>query len=204
VIKTPPQSQANAVAARPVNVSTANALPNVDVHNRAAGLIRAREKLVGELVRKGVGLADAEELFQSSLAQAIVNIDQLREGTRFEAWFKAILRNLTYDYFRRVKKEALLEAELELQTRELVDDLEYDFCQCITKLMAMLKPEHSEVLTYRLIEGADVRQTSSRLGISENLVKVRTYRAREEMKAKLFECCRIKTYADALDCDCEE
>lgn len=173
------------------------------VQNKVEGLIKARNKILKQLTSKGLGHSDAEEIFQSSLVQAITKLDQLRDNSKFEYWFNKILRNQLYDYFRKEKKDSILERELENKVSFFIDNLESSFCQCILKLIETLKPEYNEVLKYRLVEGHSVKDTSKALEVSENVVKVRTHRAKEEMKEKLVECCGIKNLADASRCECD-
>lgn len=194
----------NAAAAKSANALTVTARPNVAAQTKFAGLLKARNKIIQQLRRNNLQQADAEELFQTALIQAIENFDQLKDQHKLEAWFKTILRNKMNDHFRALAKERMLTEKLADTELEYIDGLETDLCQCTLKLINLLKPEFKDVLKYRILEGYDLKTTAKNLGISESLVKVRTHRAKEEMKVQLKECCGMKTLSDAADCPCDE
>jgi RNA polymerase sigma factor (sigma-70 family) len=195
------QNLGNAAAARSASVSSVNVPQSANVESEVAKILRIRDQIQRQIQAKGLSSADAEELFQAALFKAIESIDRLNTLEKFENWFRVILRNVLMDYFRRQKRETVVE-DIEILNPELISETESHFCTCTLKLLDLLKPELREVIHQRILESRDVKATSKSLGISESLVKVRTHRAKQALKLELQRCCGIKNFANGLDCKC--
>lgn len=186
-----------------VIASTVNARQNVAVKSSVRSLTSSRKKFINQLLKAGLDQSVAEDLFHSSLMQVISKLDKLRDPTKLEAWFKVILKNQVNDHFRAQKKQILLEQDLTYEVESL-SSLNVDLCKCSLKLLYSLKNEYLDVLKYRYLEGQSVKQTATRLKISENAVKVTSHRAKEKLKENLQKCCGIKKFSETNDCDCDD
>ncbi len=129
---------------------------------------------------------DAEDTVQDVLIKVRNEIDTLRNGTLFKHWLFRIARN---------------EALLKIRKRHPIEDIDpnlswdaetplegYERKETSTIVQALLKDlkhEFREVLILREFDGLSYSEISKIVGISEDLVKVRIYRARNAMTEKL-------------------
>jgi RNA polymerase sigma-70 factor (ECF subfamily) len=181
-----------------VSVKTAHVPQSADVENKSLEIINSREKILAQLQKKGLSRIDAEEVFHSALLQCIESLEQLKSPEKFNSWFRTILRNKTVDYYRERKFELLDDA-----TDNIAQETQELFCRCTYKLLELLKDEYRSTLSERLINHRSVKETAKELDISEGLVKVRTHRAKEEMRVLLKQCCGLESARDAIDCECD-
>jgi RNA polymerase sigma factor (sigma-70 family) len=162
-----------------------------------------RNQVLIQLRRKGLSASESEEVFQNAALKAIESIDTVRNADKIENWFRVVLRNELNDHFRsrqkeqRLRDEALLQAEIP-QT----DEAESAFCACGIQLLGSLGPDYRSALEAVVLEELSIREAAAKLGVSENLVKVRIHRAKAAMKVELEKSCGMKTLADGADCDC--
>jgi RNA polymerase sigma-70 factor (ECF subfamily) len=69
-------------------------------------------------------------------------------------------------------------------------------------LIPTLKPEYAEIITLDLKE-VDSGDIADQLGITKDNIKVRRHRAREQLKKRLEETCKICAKHGCFDCDCK-
>ena len=170
-----------------------------------APLLKHRQALLA-YTRKRVASAElAEDLLHDSLLKALRAAPALREEEKLLPWFYRILNNAIVDVYRRRRVEA--------RTRESsmdVEDIpsvpgpvdEAVLCACFRELLPTLKPEYAELIERIELEGADAEDLARRLGISRNNLKVRRHRAREALRKRLEETCRVCARHGCLDCTC--
>ena len=79
---------------------------------------------------------------------------------------------------------------------------EKKICNCIQWLIPTLKPEYAEIITLDLKE-MDSGDIADQLGIKKDNLKVRRHRAREQLKMRIEETCKICAKHGCLDCDCK-
>lgn len=145
----------------------------------------------------------AAEVVQDSLLKALKAMEQVREGKSAKAWFYRILRRTIIDLYRRrdVRKRAL--TPLESDPVSPAEEEERLVCACLNKLIPTLKPQYS-VLLRRLDLGGEALEVVARsLGITKNNLKVRLHRARQQLKERLQQTCRICAQHGCLDCTCD-
>lgn len=173
------------------------------VKSNISSLASSRKKFINQLVKQGFDYPEAEDLFHSSLLQVISKLDKLRDPEKLEAWFKTILKNQVNDCFRSKQKKRTLKKNI-IYEFESLSPLGADLCKCSLKLLSSLKKnKYSEVLKCRYLEGESVKETAAKLKISENEVKVNSYRAKKKLKENLQKCCGISTFSEANDCVCD-
>lgn len=138
-------------------------------------------------------VAIAEELTQECFVQAMLNIRQLRNGTKFKKWLSGIALNLARKYWRRANSSAQAYDGL----RRLQDvsaghgpDVEARVADhhriCAVYRLLEDVPEHLRmVFILRDIEGASAKEIAELLDISTNNVAVRATRARALLREGL-------------------
>jgi len=168
-------------------------------------LFGARREFLG-FVRRRVADPDlAEDILQDALLRAVQSADDLADEARLVPWFYRILRNAIVDAYRRG-------AVRQRHTTSLPDDFDLPdepseadaqrLCECFRALIPTLKPEYAEVLEAVDLDEEPTEQVTARLGITANNLKVRRHRARQALRQRLEETCRVCSTHGCLDCTC--
>jgi RNA polymerase sigma-70 factor (ECF subfamily) len=166
-------------------------------------LLESRERIVS-YVRARTGDADmADDVVQEASLRALRAAPELRDESRLPAWFHTIVLNTITDVHRRAKRSERLHAAVGRESIEAAPTPEEveEACRCFEPLLQTLKPEYAEVLAADL-RGEEPRATAERLHITPNNLKVRRHRARELLRARLEEACRMCARHGCLDCTC--
>lgn len=146
----------------------------------------------------------ADDAVQESLLKALKAADQIRDEENTRAWFYRILRRTIIDLYRRgdARGRALAVLEREIDSPPIVEE-ERILCACIERLLPTMTPQYAGLIRrIDLNEEAPVAVAAS-LGISKNNLNVRIHRARQQLKQRLEENCRVCTKHGCLDCHCE-
>jgi len=146
----------------------------------------------------------ADDLLQDSLIKAVNAVDDIKDESKIAPWFRQILNHVIADYYRRknteqrtLKKHA---DEYELAPTEEDDRM---LCGCFKPLLPTLKPEYSEVIQMVDLEEIPSEVVAKKLGISRSTLKVRRHRARNQLRKRLLETCRVCAEHGCLDCNCK-
>ena len=168
-------------------------------------LVSSRAKFLG-YIRKRISDPDlAEDILQDCLLKAVRSSPELDDNENLVRWFYRILQNAIIDAYRRRAAELnrkmnfASEAELTVSPAE-----EKNICECISELIPTLKPEYAEVVKSIELDGGSPEDAAKRLGISRNNLKVRAHRARQALRRRLEETCRVCAEHHCLDCSCKQ
>lgn len=170
------------------------------------------EQLVGSLneflafARGRLGEPElAADAVQESLLKALRSAKQIRDEESVKAWFYRILRRTIIDLYRRraVQQRANENLQRELDS-PVSHEEERTVCACMQKLLPALKPEYSTLLRRLDLNGEDVAPVATSLGITKNNLTVRLHRARQQLRHRLEEVCRVCAQHGCLDCTCDE
>jgi RNA polymerase sigma-70 factor (ECF subfamily) len=157
------------------------------------------------MIRKGLGLAEAEDLFQQSVLKALTTEATLQNKEKLQSWFMAILRNSLLDHFRsralHQKKERLYQIEQEIAATDT--ELEQTFCQCVKGFLGEIPETDKALLEKHFLEGKTFAELSKTDGIAEGTLRVKSLRARERLKDMFKACCNVRKFEDLKDCGCE-
>jgi RNA polymerase sigma factor (sigma-70 family) len=166
-------------------------------------LMRQRAKLVGYVAGR-VGDPDlAEDLFQDSLLKALQHAGDLRDEDRLIPWFYRILNNAMADYYREREVAARYLPQLALHEAAEPEPSEWAaLCECFRDLIPTLKPEYAELIERLELAEAEPAQLAAELDISPNNLKVRRHRARQALRQRLEQTCRMCAEHGCLDCTC--
>jgi RNA polymerase sigma-70 factor (ECF subfamily) len=158
-------------------------------------LERYQHRLYRFLVRLVHEPATAEDLFQQTWLRVAENAKKFDPIRGFEPWLFSIARNLTMDYFRRVRPESLDEPLPSGDSRaEMIPDVKMSAVEILMReqrtnrlaqTMSELSPIYCEVLTLRFEEEMKLEEIAEVLSIPLPTVKTRLRRALEAMRAKL-------------------
>ena len=167
-------------------------------------LICQQAKLVAYVNGK-VGDPDlAEDLFQDSLLKALQKAGDLRDEDRLIPWFYRILNNAIVDHYRRRAVAARYLPQLAAD-REIEPPLgEWSaLCECFVEIIPTLKPDYAETIRRLDLADDEPAQLAAELHISPNNLKVRHHRARQALRRRLEETCRVCAEHACLDCTCK-
>jgi RNA polymerase sigma-70 factor (ECF subfamily) len=147
----------------------------------------------------------AEDILQDSLLRALKAAPALRDESRFTSWFYAILRNAITDAQRKHRREAARSQPFEerIQPADEEAEAEAALCECFRELLPSLRPEYAELVERLDLQEQPPASVAEALGITRNNLKVRHHRARQALRARLEETCRVCADHGCLDCSCE-
>ena len=165
-------------------------------------LAEAREQFLAFVRRRVSDPELAEDIVQASLLKAAQGIEGLRDSERVMPWFYAILHNTVTDAYRRHAGTA----EVPLPDGFDIEDeanVVQQACECFRALLPVLKPEYAEVIELLDLRDQPSEAVAQRLGVMANNLKVRHHRARQALRRRLEEVCRVCAVHHCLDCTCE-
>lgn len=169
-------------------------------------LLEHRGMLLG-YVRKRIASPElAEDLLQDSLLKALRSAPGIRDDQKLLPWFYRILNNAIIDIYRgkgTAPVRADLDVELLEDPGERTETGEQALCACFRALLPTLKPEYAEMIERMELGTADPALVAAELGITRNTLKVRRHRARQALRDRLEETCRVCAEHGCLDCSCE-
>ncbi len=167
-------------------------------------LLKSREKFLG-YIRKRISDPDlSEDILQDCLLKAVRNASTIKEDENLVRWFYRILQNAIIDAYRRGAAETNRRLRFAAEAESAVESEEKNnICECVNELIPTLKPEYAEVTKSIDIDGEDPETVARRLGITQNNLKVRSHRARQALRKRLEETCRVCAEHHCLDCSCK-
>ena len=122
---------------------------------------------------------DSEDLLQESLAQAFARLEQLRDSANAKAWLMSIIRRRFIRRWQREQSRPPEADELpEIGTASQIDP----FAEQVRAALARLPQPQRELLELYYLEGFDMQECGTVLGIGPRVVKQRLYRARQAMR----------------------
>jgi RNA polymerase sigma-70 factor, ECF subfamily len=140
--------------------------------------------------------SEVEDIVQEVFLKGFQKLATFRGDAPFEHWLMRLGTRTCYDYLRKQQRNRemalaeLTEEEESWMERfaaapESTNDQSTAAKALIAKLMESLKPEAQMVITLMEIEEKSVKEVAELTGWSESKVKVRAFRARNEMRKVL-------------------
>jgi RNA polymerase sigma-70 factor (ECF subfamily) len=130
---------------------------------------------------------DAEDVAQEAFAKAYRNFRQLRDRDRFRAWLARMTWRLAIDRCRAANRRQRLEQEAPgnggPSTAEAV--VARDRAEQLWRAIDALPEKLRIVIVLASIEGHEVQEVASLLGIPKGTVKSRLFVARQRLKEQL-------------------
>ena len=143
----------------------------------------------------------AEDVFQDSLLKAMQKAPLLEED-QLLAWYYRVLKNAALDHLRKQNTEKSRLNDVIVLFEEKEEAVKTELCECFKPLLTTLKPEYKELIETIDLEGKSNEDVSAKPGIDRNNLKVRHFRAREQLRRRLEESCRACAQHGCLDCNC--
>lgn len=133
---------------------------------------------------------DALDIIQESVVRAISRTDTLRDIACIKAWIFKIITNEAYQFFRSRKGYAE-DIDIESIEQESCTDsmTEYVNRQTVLKEIMSLDENYRMIIVLRYFESMQIKEIGDILGLSQNTVKARLYKALNILKRRLGEDC---------------
>jgi RNA polymerase sigma-70 factor (ECF subfamily) len=151
-------------------------------HNRSV------YRVVRGVLRDG---AAAEEVMQDAYVKAFTHLSELGAGGAFSTWVRKIAFREALGHWRHSRSSPFADEELEsLEVASLLPNPEQETSRAelrraLEKAVDLLPDGYREVFMLRSVEGCSVRETAALLGVQEDTVKTRQFRARVKLQAML-------------------
>lgn len=169
-------------------------------------LLASRNMFLAHVRRKLPSNEVAEDVLQESYLRAMRAAPDLRTTDRLIPWFYRILNNAVIDLYRhRASRptEQPLTTGLEDTLPAIPQEDRGILCECFRSVLPTIKPEYAELLERMDLQEAEPDTVARDLGISRNNLKVRHHRARQALRRRLEESCRLCARHGCLDCTCQ-
>ena len=133
--------------------------------------------------------AEAQDMVQETLLQAIRAADRFRGRSSIYTWVHGILLNLTRHYHRD-RKWIVYDEELARQeappAEQAPSGLDVEMASgALTEAMRGLSGPHREVLVLRFYEDMKIHEIAAHLGVSKGTVKSRLHYAIAELQRRV-------------------
>lgn len=168
-------------------------------------LLTQREKLLAFLRKKVSDPVLAEDILQESLLKAVQAAPDLRDEDKLVPWFYRVLNNAVIDYYRKKGTEGKYMDQYALEADTRIEPEDKDMiCACFHEVIPTLKPEYAELIEKMELRDGDSEDVAEELGITRNNLKIRRYRARQQLRDRLEETCQAcaEGVEGCMDCSC--
>lgn len=169
-------------------------------------LVAGHRDFLAFLERRVESRAVAEEILQTAFVRGLERGAGV-EDEKVVAWFYRVLRNAVIDHYRQRAASA---RALESWGREFRDRQEPDaalrreICDCVSGLLADLKPEYRDALRIVDLEDGKLADLAAQSGISAENAAVRVHRARKALRRKVEQACGTCAEHGCFDCRCKQ
>lgn len=169
-------------------------------------LVAGHRDFLAFLERRVESRAVAEEILQTAFVRGLERGAGV-EDEKVVAWFYRVLRNAVIDHYRHRAASA---RALESWGREFRDRQEPDaalrreICDCVSGLLADLKPEYRDALRIVDLEDGKLADLAEQSGISAENAAVRVHRARKALRRKVEQACGTCAEHGCFDCRCKQ
>ena len=127
----------------------------------------------------------AEDVVHDSVVKAMKSLGGLRNREKMKPWFFQIINRTAIDALRRRGYELPVE-EAELYQMGAFADDSYEISS-FQDMINILSPEYKSVLVLHYFEDMSLQTVSKVLGVNENTVKTRLYRALKRLRKEMEE-----------------
>ena len=161
-------------------------------------LVRKYQKQVHTLAwRKIRDFHVAEDITQETFLQVYQKLETLEDPERFPRWLYVITDRLCIAWLRKNQRHIepledahITEVETEAYSRYIASEHARTFAEArrdvVEELLAKLKEGNRTVITLHYLEGMTYAEISNFLGVSENTIKSRLRRARQQLRKYEF------------------
>ena len=139
----------------------------------------------------------AEDIIQETFLKVVKHIPVVENEGQLKAWIKAVVRNTTYSYLKKNKKNR---NEMDIDNYSKHEGIEFssdkEAIEVEIELKAMsegigtylndLNPENRILMEMRWKQDLSYKEIAAELGCTEQTVKYKLHRAREAIKKRFL------------------
>jgi RNA polymerase sigma-70 factor, ECF subfamily len=169
-----------------------------------AQLVEGHRDFLAFLERRVESREAAEDILQSAFARGLEKGAGVREE-KVVAWFYRVLRNAVIDHYRHRSASARATEAWGREFSEIQEPaaaLRQEICQCVSGLLATLKPEYREALRLVDLEDGTLGDLARQSGITAENAAVRIHRARKALRRQVERACGTCAEHGCFDCRC--
>jgi len=157
-------------------------------------IIRAyRKRILGTIFRLISRAEDVEDVGQDVFVRLYFSLDQLRAPEVFEPWLYRLTVNAAYDYLRKrrrsgdvrmadLSEEQLSMADAAAGSKESAKhENQQQLRETLDVLMGQVSEDDRLLLGLKELQGLSLKDLREVYGVSENVLKVRLFRARKRV-----------------------
>ena len=157
-------------------------------------IIRAyRKRILGTIFRLISRAEDVEDVGQDVFVRLYFSLDQLRAPEVFEPWLYRLTVNAAYDYLRKrrrsgevrmadLSEEQLSVADAAAGSKESAKhETQQQLRETLDVLMGQVSEDDRLLLGLKELQGLSLKELREVYGVSENVLKVRLFRARKRV-----------------------
>ncbi len=152
-----------------------------------------RKRILGTIGRLIGRPEDVEDVAQEAFLRLYFSLDQLRTPDVFEPWLYRLTVNASYDYLRRQRRrresrmadlseQQVLMADAAASGHQNIEDnRRAQAREFAVSLLAAVSEDDRILLTLKEVEGLSLKELSAIYRVSEGVIKVRLFRARQRV-----------------------
>jgi len=132
---------------------------------------------------------DAADALQEAFIRAYDSLASCRDPDRFKAWMFRIVSNQCHNVRKRRRGHLSLEraADRGEEPASKADSERSEIGEVLEIAMKTLTEEQREAFVLKHVDGRSYAEISEMLAVGEDALKMRVYRARDELKKRLEE-----------------
>ena len=152
-----------------------------------------RKRIFGTIFRLISRAEDVEDVGQDVFVRLYFSLDQLRSPEVFEPWLYRLTVNAAYDYLRKQRRsgdvrmadlteEQLSVADAAAGSKESAKhENQKQLRETLDVLMTQVSEDDRLLLGLKELQGLSLKELREVYGVSENVLKVRLFRARKRV-----------------------
>ena len=146
---------------------------------------RYTSQVYGAALRLVKDEENAQEVTQMAFIQAYRQLDSWR-GENFGAWVTIIANHIALRMLEKEKRRQTdpLDENIDPPNEEYDEQRELQL-QALEKAITQLSEAERQIIQWHYYEGVPLQTIAQRVGQTENNIKVRIFRIREELKMKI-------------------
>lgn len=134
--------------------------------------------------------ADVDDVLQEISLKTLHGLGSLKDTSRIQPWLFSIARNTIIDHYRGRSTETRLHPA-DLWHGEEEASVRQELAGCVQPFIAGLPEDHARLLTAIDIEGRPQKDYAQENGLAYSTLKSRVKAAREALRARFENCCRL-------------
>lgn len=134
---------------------------------------------------------EVEDMIQTTFLKAFENLHKFRGDSSFKSWLIRIMineckqSNRRKGLFRKYQNN-FNKADFPLAPTTEHQVINTEIRNQLDRAISRLAPQYKSVVVQRLVMGASTSETANDLGISEEAVKIRLFRAKKKLRVDLL------------------